>query len=63
MHVHVPQTGNQELACGVQDLRALRYQDSARFPQRSNASFRNYHGHVRLSWRAGGVNDCDMGKD
>ena len=60
VNVHVPETGNQELAGSIKRLRASECFNSVAAAHGDNASAANYDRHVMFDWRALRIDDRDV---
>src|SRR5262249_46079878 len=63
MDVHVPETGDQELAAGIDYSRALRDRYFAIFPEISNLGAGDDNSHIGLRRTAGDIDDREAPQD
>src|SRR5262245_54425780 len=63
MDVHVPETGDQELAAGIDYSRAFRDRYFAIFPEISNLGVGDDNSHIRLRRTAGNIDDREAPQD
>src|SRR5262245_9724427 len=63
MDVHVPETGDQELAAGIDYSPALRDRYFASLSEISNAGTGDDNSHIRLRRPAGNIDDREMSQD
>src|SRR5262245_56601976 len=63
MDVHGPETGDQELAAGIDYSPALRDRYFAGFSEISNVGAGDDNGHITLRRPAGNIDDREMGQD
>src|SRR6185503_17889426 len=63
MDVHVPETGDQELAAGIDYSSALRYRYFARFSEISDLVTGDDNGHIRLRRSAVNIDDREAHQD
>jgi len=61
--VHVPETGDQELAAGIDYSSALRYRYFAGFSEISDLVTGDDNSHIRLRRAAGNIDDREMSQD
>src|SRR5262249_56860339 len=63
MNVHVPETGDQELAAGIDYFPTLRDSYFASFSEISNVGAGDDNSHIRLRRPAGNIDDREVSQD